>query len=328
VAGRAALVALLACGLWSGLPDPYARSLPAPARVAVDYLGLWQVWNKFAPIPPLGRGNLRVTGTLEDGTSVDLLAAGYGQGGWNPTRPYFDGWYYSRWYKVAERLQKTEWRDYRGPYARSICRAYDASGGPRLAAVRVDWVELVINPPGQPPGPWIEAHLVVERCGRLRAGALVEHPPHGLDELPRLERLLEHVPGAEAPRDLEGHPVVVRPAARDRDDREVAPGAANLAKELEAVHLRHVDVREHDVGRTRGERAKRLAPVGCLLDVVAFELQEVANRRAQLGIVLGDEDPLTMLQPRTGDGRHAPPPEASLPTKVVQQCARRSKLSR
>jgi hypothetical protein len=105
-----------------------------------------------------------VTGLLEDGTSIDLLAAGYGQGGWNPTRPYYDGWSYSRWYKVAELLHRTDWGGYRAPYARSICRAYAASNGPRLVAVRVDWVELAINPPGRPPGPWLESRLVEARC--------------------------------------------------------------------------------------------------------------------------------------------------------------------
>lgn len=165
--GRAALAVLFALSLWYATPKPVGPALPYHAAYVVELCGLHQSWDMFAPQPLDHEGRLEIVGKLENGVEIDLLRAGYGQGGFRPTRPYYDGWYYSRWFKVAERMASPDWVDYRLEYARSICRAYNsdlALGTPRLKTFEIRWVRRRIVYPEEQVPEWGATLIWEHRC--------------------------------------------------------------------------------------------------------------------------------------------------------------------
>ena len=158
---------LFALSLWYATPPPYGPIIPYHAAYAVEMVGLHQSWDMFAPNPLDHEGRLSINGTLENGESIDLLKAGYGQGGFNPTRYYYDGWYYSRWFKVAERVASPDWDAYRLDYARSICRAYNdglEDGAPRLKTFQISWLHRPVVFPEQPRPDWSESVFWEHTC--------------------------------------------------------------------------------------------------------------------------------------------------------------------
>src|SRR5215212_3134276 len=60
-----------------------------------------------------------------------------------------------------------------------------------------------------------------------------------------------------------------RAVAGDEDDGRVTPAAANLARSLPAVHLRHREVREDQIEAPRLHRPQALAPASGRVDAVA-----------------------------------------------------------
>jgi hypothetical protein len=168
-AGRGALFTVFFFSMWNALPPDVRERhrCPAVAVNLLDFAGLWQGWDMFSPNPLDWEGHLKIVGTLTNQQEVDLLSLGYGQGGFNPTRPYYDGWYYSRWMKVAERISNNNWLDFRLEYGRSICRQYNSArkqGEPMLATFKIYWVERPIQPPGVPPVEWNEVLIWDHHC--------------------------------------------------------------------------------------------------------------------------------------------------------------------
>lgn len=165
--GRLALLFIFASSMWFAAPRGLHRTQPGWNVALVETLGLWQTWDMFSPNPLSIEGHLDIQGTLTDGSTIDLMAAGYGQGGWNPKRPYFDGWYYSRWMKVAERLHTSDWQRFRLEYARAICRRFNASRSadePQLDSFTITWIERAVPAQGEPEPEWRTIAIWEHHC--------------------------------------------------------------------------------------------------------------------------------------------------------------------
>ena len=65
---------------------------------------------------------------------------------------------------------------------------------------------------------------------------------------------------------------------------------AHLLQQLDAVHARHLEVGQHQVGRELLELAERLEAVGGGLDRVALVAQELGQRGARVDLVVDDQN--------------------------------------
>jgi len=171
---RGVLVSLFVLTLWYCL-DPSSKAihralpLPAQAEKLVATLGLTQGWMMFAPFPYPFQAHVEIEGHLVDGRRVDLLRAGYGQGGWNRTKPYYEGWYFSRWVKFFESTIYAF--NYRKPnpylvaYEEAICRQYNKQrpvGSLPLASLQIKQVIRDTPRPGEAEQEWRQEEI--SRC--------------------------------------------------------------------------------------------------------------------------------------------------------------------
>ena len=78
--------------------------------------------------------------------------------------------------------------------------------------------------------------------------------------------------------------------AADHHHRQLDRALAQGLEHLEPVHLGHLDVEEHGVGRALGGARQRLAPGGGLLHAVALVLEDHAQAVADRGLVVDHED--------------------------------------
>ena len=122
--------------------------------------------------------------------------------------------------------------------------------------------------------------LDLELPARERAADRHEEPVE-------VRRLLEEVDRAELRR-LDGR--LDGPVARDHHDRDRGLGVVEGLEDLHAVPLRHLDVEQDEVDAALARARERLVAVDGLLDGVALELEDLAERAPDGGLVVGDED--------------------------------------
>src|SRR6266542_5459423 len=105
---------------------------------------------------------------------------------------------------------------------------------------------------------------------------------HGFDHLLDAERLRDEGDRVDVGAPAEGG---------DDDDRDVADGRIELllGPELPAVHDRHHEIEQDDVGVLAASRGQGLATVGRRADLVALDLEDLRERLADSGVVLHDE---------------------------------------
>ena len=113
--------------------------------------------------------------------------------------------------------------------------------------------------------------------------------------------------------------VLVRGARRDHDDRHVARAriAAQVARQVEAVHARHLDVDQHHVGQRVLHLRERIQPVLGRQHLVALALEQAAGDLAHGERVVHHHD-----QRRGGAAGPRPPPRA-----VVRSAAARARAA-
>lgn len=135
-----ALLAVLAWNLTSVdvLPDRTYRVLaPILYTVRMD-----QFWDMFAPYPGRRDGWFVAPGQLVDGTEVDVLAPG--QSGIDYAKPELISATIKnvRWQSYRTRLNDARFRHHRLPYARYLCRQWNASAtdGSRLARFKLTYM--------------------------------------------------------------------------------------------------------------------------------------------------------------------------------------------
>ena len=119
----------------------------------------------------------------------------------------------------------------------------------------------------------------VRRVAGLRA------PEHGLDALhqqPLRKRFADEIVGAH----LEAEQLVDLLVLRgEEDDRQLAP-LAQAPQELHAVHARHLDVEDGEIGRALGESVERACAVVVGLGLVALRLQHHAQGGENVTVVI------------------------------------------
>jgi len=173
---NALLISLFSCALWFAL-DPTSkaihRAIPLPPAVAhfIQSVGLRQSWQMFSPHPYDFAGYVVVEGDLTNGSVVNLQEAGYAQGGWRPTKPYYAGWYYSRWTQIFNSMVRDHIygrsNPYLLPYSDDVCRSYNSdrsAGEPHLQAIRIIMVRQDTVLPGLQERDWTHDELLSHYC--------------------------------------------------------------------------------------------------------------------------------------------------------------------
>src|SRR4051812_4063214 len=120
------------------------------------------------------------------------------------------------------------------------------------------------------------------------AGAAQDRADAG-EELFYAKRLREVVVGAK----VQSIDFVTLSAPGGKDDHGQFRPAAELAKHLEAVDLRHHQVQNNPVRRARRERREGLFAARGELDLVAVRRESGAQRAANLGLVVDHQDALS-----------------------------------
>ena len=173
---NALLIILFTGGLWFAL-DPTSKAIhraaPLPPAVAhfIQSVGLRQSWQMFSPHPYDFAGYVVVEGDLTNGSVINLQEAGYAQGGWKPTKPYYAGWYYSRWTQIFNMMIRehiySRPNPYLLPYSDNVCRSYNSdqvAGEPHLQAIRIILVMRDTALPGIQARDWTHEELLRHSC--------------------------------------------------------------------------------------------------------------------------------------------------------------------
>jgi hypothetical protein len=173
---NALLIILFSGGLWFAL-DPTSKAIhraaPLPPAVGhfIQSVGLRQSWQMFSPHPYDFAGYVVVEGDLTNGSVVNLQEAGYAQGGWKPRKPYYAGWYYSRWTQIFNTMVRAHIygtsNPYVLPYADNVCRSYNSNQParePHLQAIRIIMVRQDTALPGMVESGWRNEELLTHNC--------------------------------------------------------------------------------------------------------------------------------------------------------------------
>jgi hypothetical protein len=178
-----------------------------------------------------------------------------------------------------------------GPAARG-----DAGGG-------LEHLEHRLAAPHRVLEPVLVAELAAEGAVLGGEPALLEGAGGGELHRVHVVGLGDVVEGAAADR-LDGAVHVAE--GGDQDDRRVGRVAPERLGDGEAVHLRHADVRHHEVRRLPGrEPLEGLAAVGELLHLPAALSEDAGEELAARGVVVDDPDPVH------GRGPEPTPPRAT-----------------
>ncbi len=78
--------------------------------------------------------------------------------------------------------------------------------------------------------------------------------------------------------------------AGEHDDGQIGKAPVDRLQEFEAVHDGHLEVGDNQVHLCFFNLFQRLPSVGCRVDAVSFELQEVLNDKDRFLVVIYNED--------------------------------------
>src|SRR5687768_8283095 len=114
---------------------------------------------------------------------------------------------------------------------------------------------------------------------------------YALDQLEQAERLRQVLVGARA---KAAHLVRLLATRRQHQHGRVETLAAQPLQDLEAIDAGQHHVENQQLRLTRARRAQTTRPVRLVRDVVAFQLQVVADRRRQLAVVFDQQDVMSL----------------------------------
>src|ERR1700730_6241755 len=134
------------------------------------------------------------------------------------------------------------------------------------------------------------ALALLDVSGSPRATANGKARAHDQQQFVRIERLRDDVHRPENERDLEEAGVADAPAAGDSDDLRVRLGPAHLGDGLDALLLRHDDVRNDEVGLLAAEQHHAARAILGTQNLVAVLLQNLDDGLTNDGIVVDDQD--------------------------------------
>jgi hypothetical protein len=133
--------------------QPSFPALPALPEAVLEYTGLWQYWDMFAPTPLQIDGWLTVGGHFEDGRDAELFALRP-----NGEQPPAVEWGPAmRWYKYVENINDSRDDRLLRALGRYYCRQYNTVDnlpvGARLATLEVHYRYRYVHRPGEPVQP-------------------------------------------------------------------------------------------------------------------------------------------------------------------------------
>ena len=169
----------------------------------------------------------------------------------------------------------------------------------------------------------LRRRLAVDRLAKalhlVREATVLDGARHREEEELRVDRLRDEVVGADADR-ADGRLEAALP--RDHDDRHVRPRAEHALAQVEAAHLRHLEIREHHVEVLLGDEVERALRVGRRRDLEAMLPERHLEQVAGLLLVVDDKDvalhreylmfllvpaPCPAVAARARERRNAPP---------------------
>ena len=132
----------------------------------------------------------------------------------------------------------------------------------------------------------IEREVAEAQALRRRLHAAQERAQPG-EQLAQREGLDQVVVGARVEA---GHAVVDRVARGEHQDRRTVAGLAHAPADLEAVDVRHGDVKHDGIELLGRETVERLAAILGERHVIALEGQRALHRRSQRRLVVDHQD--------------------------------------
>jgi Vitamin K-dependent gamma-carboxylase len=174
-AGKLALVASLSCLMvgviwtnaltlnWNDEPLMTAE-VPEPLRTTINYTGLWQSWNMFAPYPANVDGWIVMPAEFEDGTTFDLRTG-------QPPSDVMPRLFFGpelRWRKLEDNLARYGDEPILRDWARSYCIYYNITlnrpTGQRLSTFKIIYRSRASHAFGEPPNPLQDRLLWTHYC--------------------------------------------------------------------------------------------------------------------------------------------------------------------
>ncbi len=123
-------------------------SFPVELRPIKQVLRLDQIWNMFAPSPRRNDGWFIISGSLVNGTKVDVLHRVETEPVFDKPERVSDQFQSNRWRKYLTRILLTRYRDYRFYYGRYLCRDWNrnAAAASKLRMFHIYFIEERTQP--------------------------------------------------------------------------------------------------------------------------------------------------------------------------------------
>ena len=183
------------------------------------------------------------------------------------------------------------------PQSRRRFRAFAPSHAirPRRSLSRAAMIRIFAAVVGLSIAVWMESTLGFllgglgaghRRDARLAFGA-AQHGAHPFQQQALGEGLADIIVGTG----IQAHQLVdLFVLAGEEDHRQIGIGLAQAAQQLQPVHARHLDVQDGEVGRGGGQSGERGGAVRKGADVIAFLLQQHADGREDILVVIDEGD--------------------------------------
>lgn len=97
-----------------------------------------------------------------------------------------------------------------------------------------------------------------------------------------------------------GTVIQILASAGDRNDSYVREIPMQHPHHLQAIHVRHEDIGDHQINGLRTDLAQSLNPSRCLPDLIAGSFKRLAEELANRLLIIDDENPRTIRCCRTG----------------------------
>ena len=144
----------LALVLGWNLTTVTSQRLPAPLGITAFYLNLDQRWAMFAPEPPKGNGFYVISGSLRDGTQLDLIGVTRGDYtmrpgvDWVKSRAAASDYRSDRWRKYMENLLQPQHAEQRRHFSGHLCREWNGryQGEQQLQHFYIYFMHTVVEP--------------------------------------------------------------------------------------------------------------------------------------------------------------------------------------
>jgi hypothetical protein len=120
----------------------------------------------------------------------------------------------------------------------------------------------------------------------MRSAAASQHGADALEQQALRERLADEIVGAHA----QAQHLVDLLVLRGQEDHRELLGLANAVEQLHAVHARHLDVEDAEVGRGLVQSLQRRGAIVIGLDLKPFGFEQHRHRGQDVAVVVDQGD--------------------------------------